>query len=273
MEAFKYSRNFLIKLGQIVADLFVSTLLLINSFSQLFISTLIKGPIIMPKTFNLFMYMFIMLSSLIFSIEYSHAEKTSNQEDGFALELQLGTGNDLLIDNDTALSTSYNGLMFGQKLGKLIWGLGISLDQTALNRTERNYKSERSLTTVLIVPSVRVTFLSSADQKVELFGLLDVGIGMTDILSEESDEEFPDEFDEEEVDPVILDAFTQFGTGVRYWVHPQLALSAHGGIRIEYRRLTHDADPKLPNYTDLNAFESTIHRTGTFTGFSVTGIF
>lgn len=167
--------------------------------------------------------------------------------------------------------------MFGQKLGRLIWGLGISLDQTALNRTSRGYKSERSLTTVLLVPSVRVTFLSTADQKVELFGLLDVGIGMTDIFSEESDEEYVDEFGDEgegdEVNPVILDAFIQFGTGVRYWVHPQLALSAHGGIRIDYRRLTYDADPKSPDYDYLNDFQSTVQRTGTFTGFSVTGIF
>ena len=113
--------------------------------------------------------------------------------------------------------------------------------------------------------------------KVELFGLLDVGIGMTDILSEVSDEENVDEFGDEgegdEVNPVILDAFTQFGTGVRYWVHPQLALSAHGGIRIDYRRLTYDADPKSPDYDYLNDFQSTVQRTGTFTGFSVTGIF
>ena len=215
----------------------------------------------MPKILSLHVYMFMIMSSLLFSPNYSHADQTSAQENGFTLEVQLGTGNNILIDdNMPALSTSYSGLMFGKKFGGLILGLGLSFDQNAQSRSQNDFDSERSITTILLVPSLRVTFLSSADQKVELIGLLDVGLGSTDTLSEDSD--YEEDLDDPET--VILDAFYQLGTGVRYWIHPQLALGAHGGVRSEFKRLTYERD---------SSFEATQHRTGIFTGFSVTGIF
>jgi len=79
-------------------------------------------------------------------------------------------------------------------------------------------------TSILFSPGVRVALLRSRDQKVELFGEVDLCLGHT-FLSPSPDNG---------TDTSNFHLTYTLGPGLRYWVHPQLALSALAALNGQF---------------------------------------
>ena len=100
------------------------------------------------------------------------------------------------------------GFTAGFKYQRLIIGLGIEASRFGSGAT--------GVTTLIFVPGVQFALLRTLDERVEFYAEADVGGGR-----------------------IISDGMTgsgsdvryQFGLGLRYWLHPQLAISMTSGLR------------------------------------------
>jgi hypothetical protein len=103
-----------------------------------------------------------------------------------------------------------------------------------------------SNTRFLFVPGVRFTLVSSADQRVDLFGEADLGIGHY--------------FTDSDTGNVLIRY--QLGPGLRLWFHPQMAFGALVGVRGDFGIFDHG-----PNNSDSSGM------TAVFANFSLLGVF
>ena len=97
----------------------------------------------------------------------------------------------------------FGGIFGGYKLDRLILGLGFDFS---------SYDAGGAEIIMNWVPGVRYELVRSSDQKVALFGQLDVSIGH--------------DFGRNVANEIIG---ADVGLGVRYWVHPQFAFAGVGG--------------------------------------------
>lgn len=95
------------------------------------------------------------------------------------------------------------GIFGGYKIDRVILGLGFDFS---------SYDAGGAQIVMRWVPGVRVALLRSSDERVELFGQLDLSLGH--------------DFGAPSGNELIG---INLGPGVRYWVHPQFAFSAVGG--------------------------------------------
>jgi hypothetical protein len=117
------------------------------------------------------------------------------------------------------------GLFVGYRNDSLIFGLGLEFAREATETTSDAGKEAVKLTTLVIEPGVRIPLSHSLDGRVEVFAKLDLGLGQT-ILHTERDGKSNDQ---SSTKIVVL-----AGAGLRYWLHPQLALGGSSGLRVDH---------------------------------------
>src|SRR5262249_7057051 len=114
------------------------------------------------------------------------------------------------------------GIFAGYKLSRVIVGLGLELSRVATGDRTGNVSTSQADTAIYVTPGVRVAIVRTADKRVELFGSLDIGLGTT--IHEESPAPMGPQPDQ----TVFLLNY-RLGPGVRFWAHPQFAISAIAG--------------------------------------------
>ncbi|MCP4527657.1 MAG: hypothetical protein GY833_17320 [Aestuariibacter sp.] len=165
---------------------------------------------------------------------------------GFALELHIGTGTMYFLDDDIPVFSSLQGGFFlGHKIDRVTYGLGFDIWRNSYTRKSEFDDRKSSMISFLLVPGVRVAIVRSDDERVELIGQVDVGIGTSIYKQKDEDEEY----EEYENDYKYFNFTYAVGPGLRYWVHPQFAIGVVAGLRGEllkvsntesdYSRLTH----------------------------------
>jgi hypothetical protein len=152
--------------------------------------------------------------ALLLAVGAARAEKQldgGQVHQGFALELSLSSEVVEVagIGSTASFSGLQGGLFAGYKISRVIVGMGIDLAR------QSGAAGGGTFTSILFSPGVRVAFVRSAENRVEMFGLFDLGFGTT--LVEGND-----------AHPFNLRYRT--GPGVRYWPHPQFAVSAAAGV-------------------------------------------
>ena len=159
---------------------------------------------------------------------------------GFALELFFGAVKPLIaLDDDFLDFNSINGGLFlGGKINRVIVGLGVEMSRMRYHteygsnyyydRSEYDNEDTSSITELMFKPGVRFVMVQSEDQKVDMFGQVDVGAGTIIRNNDDND------LEEEETKYFLLD--WDGALGVRYWAHPQFAVSATGGIQGNFFR-------------------------------------
>jgi hypothetical protein len=137
---------------------------------------------------------------------------------GFALEVHLGTRL-VSLNESTGGATPLNlldgGFFVGYKLGRLM--VGGSVDFT---RDSTDDGTSEAVSLLVLMPGVRITIVRSADQRVELFGLVDFGYGHL----------FVDRVAQPDHNRLIY----QLGPGLRLWLNSSFALGAVVGLRGEF---------------------------------------
>jgi hypothetical protein len=192
--------------------------------------------------------------------------KAGQKPVGFAAEIHLGVDKALIaMDEDFIDFNSINGGLFlGGKIRKVIVGMGFEMSRliyrNSYNTDYSDYSYRNgSMTTLLFKPGVRFDMFQSDDQKVDLFGQVDIGMG-TIIYREDDDSTYTAD-DGEDPKYFILD--WDAGLGVRYWAHPQFAISALGGLGGTYY---------LERYSEEDTQYSD-HVMGIFGALQVLGVF
>lgn len=133
------------------------------------------------------------------------SSSSAQMENGFVLETHFYAEVVSFLAAGTPLNLPLlvGGFFVGYKLDRVMFGLGYNLS---------SYDNGGAQIMMSWVPGVRVDIIRSSDERVDLFGQFDFGIGH-DFGSAQSNESFsPD-----------------LGVGVRYWVHRQFAFSAVTG--------------------------------------------
>jgi len=124
-----------------------------------------------------------------------------------SLELQLVPG-----------ANWHGSFQLGRRFGDVTLGVGLDVAQSSDSADDGTDSASRSATAVMVTPGARIPLVRSADQRVEGFAALDVGVGT--VFAEE---------------PAGMDVSTllvswRIGPGVRYWLHRQLAVGGTVGV-------------------------------------------
>jgi len=125
---------------------------------------------------------------------------------GFALELHM-YAQPLNVATATGVLTApfvYGGIFGGYKIDRIIVGVGFDFTSSDAGGGAQ--------IVMRWAPGLRVAIVRSNDERVELFGQFDFSFG----------HDFGSNVGNELIG-------VDLGPGVRYWVHPQFALSAVGG--------------------------------------------
>lgn len=154
---------------------------------------------------------------------------------GFAVQLSL-TGRYIVANpdpNTTLASAAIGGGLFaGYKLDRIVVGLAFDIGHVGSNTNFVSANStsagSRSDTSFLIGPGVQVAILRSQDLRIELIGMGQFEFGRTVTTTSQS--------------PVIPPSYSpdvnnsnfhlayKFAPGLRYWAHPQFALTLTTGL-------------------------------------------
>ncbi len=173
---------------------------------------------------------------------------------GFALELSFGISKPILALEEELMdfNSLQGGLFLGGKINRVIVGMGFKLNRFtyrsksdfgsssssysyALSSSDSDYYSsgsssdenKESVTQLLFKPGIRFVMVRSDDEKVEMFGAINIGAG-TMFFREDGESDDDDKYFLLEYDG---------GLGVRYWAHPQFGVSATGGVSGNFFRV------------------------------------
>jgi hypothetical protein len=174
---------------------------------------------------------------------------TGQKQNGVAVEAEVGMS--LLTFQVLGGGNNNNGLVplsfssveghvfAGYKIDRVIAGLGMTLDRVAVSTPSGLGpngmpldNSTQATTRLLFVPGVQVAILRSSDLRVELFGEFDLGLGH--VFTETTTPTVPGQ---PPPNPGPQPSHTNFaltydiGPGVRFWVHPQFAVSGFVGVQ------------------------------------------
>lgn len=161
--------------------------------------------------------------------------KAKQKVRGLAVYLTIG-GRYLLATpdvNTTLSNTAFQGGLFaGYKLDRIVVGLGFDISHigTATKYAAGSSQSSgsRGDTAFLLGPGIQAAILRSKDQRIELIGAFQIGFGRT-FTSISSDPAIPPQYGPENNVSNFHLAY-QIGPGLRYWAHPQFALTVGSGI-------------------------------------------
>jgi hypothetical protein len=111
------------------------------------------------------------------------APPTGQLADGAVLEIAvqdslayLGTGSG---SSGILLGAPSGRFFVGRKVGRLVVGAGLELTRVGFSSSGSTSSSSSSQTQLSFVPGLRYAMATSADQRVELLGLVNLGIGHT----------------------------------------------------------------------------------------------
>ena len=190
----------------------------------------------------------IVPAMLVLFATAAHAQEavpaaSGQQERGFVAGVSYGSQPVTIANDEPILNFSAGGLLLGYKFDRAIAGLGFDVQRLSQTRSASTGNSSSSTpdttkthTTFLITPGIQVAALRSEDKRVELFAELDVGFGKS--------------FDSTTPPPAAasglnattvtsnIHVLTRVGPGVRYWLHPQFALSALASLNVDYESVS-----------------------------------
>ena len=152
----------------------------------------------------------------------ARAEEGLPKESGVVMEVRLGTT--FSVNNLFFLIGGLQGSLFGgYKVGRIVFGVGIDLFRVSQNIGSGADSRSQSATIVSFEPGVRVSLLSSSDQRVELYGEFGFGIG----------HQFSDQTPPPPNQPSNSNYLIQYqvGPGLRYWLHPSFAMGLLAALR------------------------------------------
>jgi hypothetical protein len=144
---------------------------------------------------------------------------------GFTLETHVGTQL-VALTGVANVGLVSGGIFAGYKIDRIIVGLGFDLARVATSMSQTGGDTSQANTVFLFVPGVRVAIVRSHDQRVELFGQFDLGLGTT--VNEQSPTPG------NQPSRTNFNLSYQIGPGVRFWAHPQFAIGALAGVRGDY---------------------------------------
>jgi hypothetical protein len=154
---------------------------------------------------------------------------------GIAVALSL-TGRSLILNpdaNTAAISASIGGSLFaGYKLDRLVVGLAFDIGHVDSTTTYVSGSStstgSRGDTSFLLGPGVQFAILRSADLRIELVGAAQITFGRT-FTSTSQNPVIPPSYSPD-VNNSNFHLAYQIAPGLRYWAHPQFALTLTTGV-------------------------------------------
>jgi hypothetical protein len=168
---------------------------------------------------------------------------------GGILELQIGSSIVVAGSNGQVQEMPQGRLFAGAKMGGFILGLGFELTRVGYSQGSGFGSSSNSATAIMVAPGIRFDLARSDDQRAELFGEIDVGIGHT----------FFDSSSGSGVSNYRI--VYQAGPGLRYWIHPQFGVGGAVGVRGDHS--FYGDGPSNSSYSVTNIFTS-LHILGVF---------
>jgi hypothetical protein len=192
-----------------------------------------------------------------------HHEK-GQKERGFALEMSIGTH----VVDITGLGTTASfgliqgGLFAGYKIDRFIFGIGFDLARIATGSSSPGSDTSQAETSFFFVPGIRVAIFRSQDQRVDLFGQFDLGLGT--VVDEESPKPTGTQ-----PDVTRFRLNYNLGPGVRFWAHPQFAIGALVGVHGDYAY--NKTTVTLGNVSQSTSTSSTV--TAIFAALQLLGVF
>ncbi|MBI5548413.1 MAG: outer membrane beta-barrel protein [Deltaproteobacteria bacterium] len=153
-------------------------------------------------------------------------------ESGLAIEPRLTANLLSLSGSSSSLGLSYGtvqgGLVVGYHLERFTFGLGVDLARFSVTRGETGSTDHDTASTSLTVsPVLRAALLRSADNRVELIAALEFGFGH--VFTSDSEATSSPNRDTSNFTFGYL-----VGPGLRYWLHPQLALQLVTALRGQF---------------------------------------
>jgi hypothetical protein len=156
-----------------------------------------------------------------------HLPKVSGQKErGFAMEGRVGTQL-LALTGVGTIGAVGGGVFAGYKIDRVIVGLGFDVARVATSTTQPGSDMSDATTAFFFTPGIRVAIVRSQDQRVDFFGLFDLGLGT--VVQEESPPPTGTQ-------PDVLRFRLKYdlGPGVRFWAHPQFAVGAVAGVHGDF---------------------------------------
>src|SRR5262245_29574319 len=110
-------------------------------------------------------------------------QPAGQKRSGFALEVHMGTQ---LVSlggigggAPAAIGLFGGGFFAGYKIDRIIFGLGFDLARVASSMSVPGADTSQAQTAFFFTPGIRVAILRSHDQRVEMTGQFDLGLGTT----------------------------------------------------------------------------------------------
>lgn len=172
-------------------------------------------------------------------LEAATAGKAKQKRNGIVAYLSL-TGRYTFITPDAATTFTntglQGGLFGGYKIDRYTVGLFLDIQHigTSSMQVAGNNQSSgsRGDTSFLLGPGFQGAILRSKDQRIELIGTFQIGFGRT-VTSTSNDPEVPGMYKPENNTSNFHLAYS-FGPGLRYWAHPQFALTLASGFAADH---------------------------------------
>ncbi|MRG96188.1 hypothetical protein [Polyangium spumosum] len=170
---------------------------------------------------------------------------------GFALQTSLISTPLLIGDDDLLGFPSFEGgLTVGYKFDRFVIGIGFDFsnwsDTSTFQSVDPNTGQEieatrtRRLYSFVVAPEFQFALARSSDRRAELFGAVSVGLGTWDAVTTRDPEPAPGPVPN---DDLRLRVRWRAAPGVRYWVHPHVAMSLVTGISGNYMITEPDSGP------------------------------
>jgi hypothetical protein len=187
------------------------------------------------------------------------APPSGQKASGFALEAHVGTQL-VAVAGVANLGLFGGGFFAGYKLDRVIFGLGFDISRVAQSMGQQGVNSSMAGTEFFFTPGLRVAIVRSQDQRVEMFGQFDLGLG--GVINEQSPSPMGPQ-------PDVLRFRLNYniGPGVRFWVHPQFAIGAVTGVHGDFA-YTKTTDPGATFYTSQSTTVTSI-----FAALQLLGVF
>jgi len=189
---------------------------------------------------------------------------SGQKRNGFVLELHMGTQ---LVSlggvgggAPAALGLFGGGFFAGFKLDRIMFGLGFDLARVATGASAPGADMSNDTTAFFFTPGIRIAILRSHDQRVEMTGQFDLGLGTT------TTEQSPSPMGNQD-QVVRFNLYYNLGPGVRFWVHPQFAIGAVTGVHGDFAYLK--TTPPMSNVSTTQT--STV--TSIFCALQLLGVF
>jgi hypothetical protein len=172
-------------------------------------------------------------------LEAATMGKAKQKRNGIVAYLSL-TGRYTFITPDAATTFTntglQGGLFGGYKIDRFTVGLFLDIQHigTSSMQVAGNNQSSgsRGDTSFLLGPGFQGAILRSKDQRIELIGTFQIGFGRT-VTSTANDPAVPDMYRPESNTSNFHLAYS-FGPGLRYWAHPQFALTLASGFAADH---------------------------------------